>query len=169
MRTLILVLLLTPFLSFAQSQNIYVKLTDAGGKQINGDVVMKGYEKNMQALSFSQGGKNNTQLSFTMNISGASADLKKAMASGAFLLNGQITIIKPGGNIPVITSSIKMEKIRVLACAESMGCNNMMTTSVTLQVTRIGWTYYQTDARGVNTISNKYGYDAETGQAWNNF
>lgn len=64
---------------------------------------------------------------------------------------------------------IGMEKIRVLACAESMGCNNVMTTSVTLQATRIGWTYYTTDKSGANTVSQKYGYNAETGKAWANF
>ncbi|MGZ5220134.1 MAG: hypothetical protein ACXWC7_08650 [Chitinophagaceae bacterium] len=47
-----------------------------------------------------------------------------------------------------------MEKIKVTSCNESMGCNTVMTTSVTLQATRIGCTYYQTNATGTQTISN---------------
>jgi hypothetical protein len=62
-----------------------------------------------------------------------------------------------------------MEKIRVQGCSEAMGCNSAMTTTVTLQATRIGWTYYQTDRTGALVVSNKYGYDAETGGQWTNF
>jgi hypothetical protein len=44
-----------------------------------------------------------------------------------------------------------------------------MTTTVTLQATRIGWTYYQTDRAGTQVVTNKYGFDAETGGQWTNF
>ena len=35
-----------------------------------------------------------------------------------------------------------------------------MSTSVTLNATRIGWTYYQSSRDGIQTVSNKYGWDA---------
>ena len=171
MRTIIFILLLTPLLSFAQKTDVFIKLTNAKGQQIKGESVTKGFEGWILAASTSSTGKNNTQFSFTMNISGASADLKRAMASGELLMTGQVNVMNTsfstGAPKPVYI--IKMEKIKVLACTETMGCNNVMTTSVILQATRIGWTYYQTDKTGALAVSNKYGYDVETGAEWTNF
>ena len=169
MRTIIFILLFIPIIAAAQKQDVYIKLTDAKGVQIKGDATLKGFERSMQALTINSSGKNNTQFSFTMNVSGASADLKKAMNNGEFLLSGLVTVLQSAVARPAIVYTIKMEKIKVTFCNESMGCNNVMTTSVTLQATRIGWTYYQTNTTGTQTVSNKYGFDAETGGAWTNF
>jgi type VI protein secretion system component Hcp len=170
MRTIILMMLAMPFLSFAQKQDVFIKLTDAGGKLLNGDAVVKGFERNIQAQSTSSGGKNNTQFSFTMSISGVSADLKRTMNNGEQLLSGIVTATQTNGTgAPAVVYTIKMEKIKVNSCAELMGCNGVTTTSVTLTATRIGWTYYQQGRNVALTVSNKYGYDAETGGAWNNF
>lgn len=170
MRTAILLLLIIPAMSFAQRQDVYIKLTDSQGLQIKGDAVTRGFERWMQALTVNSGGKNNTQLSFTMTISGASADLKRTMANGESLMNGQVNVMQVAGDeYPKAAYIIKMEKIKVLSCSETMGCNGVMTTSVTLQATRIGWTYYQTNKTGTQVVSNKYGYDAETGGQWTNF
>ena len=166
MRTIIFILFIIPFAATAQRQDVYIKLTDVNGVQIKGDATLKGFEKNMQALTTNSGGKNNVQFSFTMNISGATADLKKAMNAGEFLTSGLVTVTQTGIDRPQVVYTIKMEKIRVISCSESMGCNNVLTTSVTLQATRIGWTYYQTNT---TTVSNKYGYDAEAGGQWMNF
>jgi len=171
MRTIIFLLFLIPFFATAQKQDVYIRLIDANGKQVNGDAVTKGFEKWMQGLSTSSGGKSNTQFSFTMNITGASADLKRALANGEFLMNGQVNVMQTinGAYTPQPVYFIKMEKIRVLSCAEAMGCNGVMTTTVSLQATRIGWTYYQTGKTGAPSVSNKFGYDAETGGSWTNF
>lgn len=169
MRTTILMLLLLPLSVFAQKTDVYLKLNNPGGQQIKGDAVVKGYERSIGVLSFSSSGKNNTQLSFSMNITGASADLKSAINSGSVLPNGILTVTQPGGGAPNIVYTIKMENIRVNSCAESMGCNGVMTTATTVTATRIGWTYYQTDATGRSSISRKYGYDSETGKEWTNF
>jgi hypothetical protein len=118
----------------------YIQLTGANGMQIKGDAVLKGFERSMQALTINSGGKNNTQLSFAMNVTGASADLKRAMNIGEFLTSGLATVLQAGIARPITTYTIKMEKIKVTSCNESMGCNYVMTTSVTLQATRIGWT-----------------------------
>jgi type VI protein secretion system component Hcp len=160
-----------PMFVVAQKQDVYVKLTDAKGTPINGDVVTRGFEKSLYALTFATAGKNNSQVNFTMNITGASAELKKAMANGEFLMTGQVTVTQNGSNgLPVTIYEIKMEKIKIQSCNESMGCNSVMTTSVTIQPVRIGWTYYQTTAKtGTQTISNKYGFDADTGGAWTKF
>ena len=169
MRAIIFILLSLPVMTWAQRQEVFIKLTDANGMQVKGDAVLKGFEKCMQALTASSGGKNNSQFSFTMNVTGASADLKRTMNAGEYLTTGLVTITQPGSVRPMVVYTIKMEKIKVTSCSESMGCNNAMTTSVTLQATRIGWTYYQNNATGAQVVSNKYGYDAEIGGSWTNF
>ncbi len=168
MKSLLLALLMLPFFGQAQTQDVFIKLTDASGKQINGTSITRGYEKWITGLTISSSGKNNSQLNFTMQVSGAAADLKRAMAQGEWLMNGQVIVTQPGER-PVRIYTIAMEKIKVLACSESMGCNNMMTTTVMLSATRIGWTYYQQDKTGTSTISNKYGFDLENGKPWTNF
>ena len=161
MRTLIFILLLFPIATFSQKQDIYIKLTDARAQQIKGEALLKGFERWLQAATISSSGKNNSQLNFTMNISGASADLKRALSTGELLLNGQVTVTTSDASLgrPATVYTIKMENIGVLACSETMGCNNQMTTTVTLKATRIGWTYYQTDKTGAAVVSRKYGWN----------
>ena len=171
MRTFIFTLLLLPLFSLAQKTDIFIKLTDARGQQIKGEATIKGLEKWIAAITIASGGKNNTQLSFTMAVSGASADLKKAMANGELLLNGQGAVQSPNqsGGSPVISYTIKMESIAVTSCIEAMGCNNVMNTTVVLQATRIGWTYYDQSRTGTQTVSRKFGWDAENNKEWTNF
>ncbi|WP_462255031.1 type VI secretion system tube protein Hcp [Ferruginibacter sp.] len=171
MRTIIFTLLLMPLFCIAQKTDVFIKLTDARGQQLKGDAVVKGFERWMAATSITSGEKNNTQCSFTMAVSGASADLKRAMANGEFLANGQVTVTVPNqtGGAPIISYIIKMENISVAACYEAMGCNSAMNTTVTLQATRIGWTYYDQSRTGVQTVSRKFGFDTGTGKEWTNF
>jgi type VI protein secretion system component Hcp len=170
MRTLLFFLLLIPGLCFSQSTYVFVRLTDAKGIQINGNATMKGFEKTIKALTTSSSGKNNTQFTFTMPVTDAGAALKKAIDSGELLLNAKVSVMTVNGSILQPSYTITMEGIRVAACAESMGCNAQMTTSVILNATRIGWTYYSTDKSGTNAVvSQKYGFDSGTGLAWNNF
>ena len=168
MRTIIFILLLLPLFIFAQKTDVFIKLTDTKGQQIKGEAVLKGFERWIGATTITSGGKNNTQLGFTMTVSGASADLKKAMANGELLLNGQVTVLAPSqsGGGPAILYTIKMEKISVSSCFEAIGCNSAMNTTVTLQATRIGWTYYNT---GTQTVSKKFGWDTESNKEWVNF
>ena len=172
MRLIIFILLLCPIFGIGQKTNAFIKLTDARSQEIKGEAVLKGFEKWIDATSLNSGGKNNTQLSFTMTINGASAALKKALANGESLVSGQVTVLSPNQSAgsPVILYTIKMEKIAVTTCYEAMGCNNIINTTVTLQATRIGWTYYQTGkGNGSASISNKYGWDAEKNADWTNF
>ena len=171
MKAIFFLLLFTPLIAFSQNADVYLKLTDASGQQIKGESVMKGFERWIRATTINTGGKNNTQITFTMPVSGASADLKRALASGSKLPGGQISVLTPSltGGTPVVSYIIKMENIMVSSCSEAMGCNNVMNTSVTLEVTRIGWIYYQTDKSGMQTISRKFGWDAATQAEWTNF
>lgn len=171
MRTIILALLFLPFTAISQKQETFIKLNDAAGQLIKGDAVTKGFERSISVLSFAAAGKNNAQLTFSMNITGASADLKRAMNSGSLLPSGILTVIQSGttGGAPLTVYTIKMENIRVNSCSESMGCNGVMTTTTVVSATRIGWTYYDTDKTGKSIVSRKYGYDNESGREWINF
>jgi type VI protein secretion system component Hcp len=160
-----------PLVVIAQKNDVFVRLTDARGQQIRGDVVLKGFENCLGATSMSSSGKSSTQLNFTMNVTGASADLKRAMTNGEFLLNGQVIVTapNPSGGRPLTSYSIKMENIAVVSCYEAIGCNNAMNTTVMLQVTRIGWTYYNTTSTGAQVVSRKFGWDVEKNMEWTSF
>jgi type VI protein secretion system component Hcp len=156
----------------AQSQEVYIKLTNSSGQIIKGDAVSKGYERWIPALmTTSSSEKSNTQFSFTINSSGTTADLKRALTKRELLQNGEVVVLKSRGfdMKQVLLYSIKMEQIMVVNCDEIIGNDGAMITSVTLEATRIGWTYYNTNKFGVQSITNKYGYDAETGGEWKNF
>jgi len=170
MRNIILILLLTPVFSFAQTSTVYIKLTDASGQLIKGEAIAKGFERTIQAGSTSAAGKNNTQFSFTSTVSGASADIKKAMATGQLLATAEVIAVIPNGmGAPQLSYTIKMEQVSVLSCTESMGCNGIMNTVVSLQATRIGWTYYTQNRSGAVAVSRKFGWDTAANAEWNNF
>ena len=168
MKQYIFLLVFLPITLLAQKQEVYLRLTDAAGIQIKGDAVTRGFERSVSVLSFSSGGKNNSQLSFNMNVIGASADLKRAMSNGTLIPNGMLTVTQPGLTAPTTVYTIKMENIRVTSCTESMGCNAAMNTTVIISAARIGWTYYD-QGKGGQTVSRKYGFDNESGKEWTNF
>ena len=171
MRAILFIFLIVPICSLAQKTDVFVKLMDSRGQQIKGDALLKGYERWIGATTLTSAGKNNTQLSFTMSVSGASADLKRAIANSEVLSIGQVTVLAPIQSLgaPLISYTIKMENVVVASCNETMGCDNVMITTVTLQATRIGWTYYQIGKTGAQTISRKFGWDADTQTEWTNF
>src|SRR5262245_49807307 len=126
MRSIIIILLLAPLFSFAQKTDVFIKLTDSRSQLIKGTAILKGYENWIGATTLNSGGKNNTQLSFTMAVSGASGDLKRALANGEVLLGGQVTVLAPSQSlgVPTISYTVKMENITVTNCNEVMGCDN---------------------------------------------
>ena len=171
MKTLIFFLLLIPSLVFSQTSYVFIKLSDAKGNQITGDANTRGFERTIRGLTTASSGKNNTQFDFTMPVTGAAATLKSALANLEQLLNAMVYVLTPNPSTGALQYSytITMQDIRVIYCAESMGCNNMTTTGVSLVATRIGWTYYTTDRSGNAVVSQKYGFDSQTGGAWSNF
>ena len=85
-------MLFLPIFCWAQNANVFIKILDVKGQQINGDAMVKGYERNITVISFASAGKNNSQLTFNMNVTGVSADLKRAMSAGSLLVNGVLTV-----------------------------------------------------------------------------
>jgi type VI protein secretion system component Hcp len=171
MRYVLILLFVLPLFSLAQNAKVYIKLTDGGGKMIRGTSTARGYEYWIEALTTGSAGENNIQFLFSMPVSGASALLKSMMSRGEQVLNGEVVVTTVGNNGTLLLSqTIKMEQASVLSCSETMGCNNVMTTAVTLQATRIGWTYYSIDRTGAMvTVSQKFGWDASTRSPWTKF
>lgn len=171
MKTIILILLFSPIFVFSQTSTVFIKLTDAKGQLIKGESVIKGFEGWITATTFNSYGKNNTQLIFSMNVSGASADFRRAIANGEVLSNGQVSVM--GSNSiyggPVALYTIKLEKISVISCTDAMGCNNVMNTTVSLQATLIGWTYYGTGKTGSQIVTKKFGWNSDTNSEWTSF
>jgi len=122
MRAILFIFLIVPICSLAQKTDVFVKLMDSRGQQIKGDALLKGYERWIGATTLTSAGKNNTQLSFTMSVSGASADLKRAIANSEVLSIGQVTVLAPIQSLgaPLISYTIKMENVVVASCNETM-------------------------------------------------
>lgn len=171
MKKLVILFLLVPFMGMSQNSKVFIKLTNADGKQIPGSVTVKGYERWIEAYTTSSAGPNNTQFLFSMPVTDASVLLKKMMSVGERVSYADVVIATVGvnGNL-IVTQTIKMEQASVTSCSESMGCNSAMTTSVALQATRIGWTSYSIDRSGtLSTVSQKFGWDASTNSPWTKF
>jgi type VI protein secretion system component Hcp len=170
MRTLIAALLLLPFAAFSQTPNVFIKLIDANGQLIKGESQYKSYEKQITALTLSTSGVNNSQVQFTMNVTPASGVLKNAMFNNTVLQNGLISVGQyGGGGVFSLQYTITMQNITVTQCVDQLGCNGAQSTTVVLSPGRIGWTYYQTDPSGKQSVSGKVGYDVVNGKAWQEF
>lgn len=157
---------MSSFLVFAQRTEVYLKLVNSSGLMLKGDATTKGFERQIRVLTNSSGGKNNSEITFTMNLCGASADLQKAFANGEFLKNGEMKtmVVNNMSGTFGISTIIKMENVKVKNYSES---GNIAT--VVLQSTKIGWMYYQQSNKGTWVLANKYSYDANTGGEWRDF
>lgn len=163
--------MLVPAIGFSQTYSVFIKITDGKGTQISGDANTRGFERTIRGLTTASSGKNNMQFNFTMPVTGTGAILKNAMVNREQLLNAVVYVltVNPSTGMLQTSYTINMENIRVIECSESMGCDKMMSTAVSLMPTRIGWTYYTADRAGNMIVSQKYGFDAETGAAWTKF
>lgn len=172
MRALIFLLLIGfSAVCFGQEEQVYMKLYNAEGKMIAGNVTIQRFEGAIQALTLSSSGDHNTELTFTMPVSGASARLKGMQANREELLTGTISAMRVNEQNGTLQPNyiIKMEKVTIITCTDSKGSGGSTVTNVVLKATRIGWTYYTSDRSGKSVISQKYGWDSSTGQSWNNF
>jgi type VI protein secretion system component Hcp len=166
---IILTVLLFPLFALCQTNQTYLKITDANGQMIKGSAVTKGFENAIQVTSMSAGGKNNTQISITMPVTGASADFKSALMNGKILPKGDLITGTSGMGALTLVNTIRLESVTVLSCTDAIGCNGLMNTTVVLNAVRIGWTYYAQDRTGVNTVSKKFGWDAAANREWTGF
>ncbi len=177
MRYLLFAALLLPALAFSQQTTTYLKLNDANGIQIKGTAFVKGFEAQIVVTSMvsdpgnqKNGGKPSNTITFTMPVSGATADLRRSINSGKPLSSGDLTsLVSSQMSAPSITFRIRMEQVTVVSLVDAIGCNGVMNTTVVLEAERMGWTYYNTNKGGASIVSNKYGWDARAGKEWTGF
>lgn len=70
-------------------------------------------------------------------------------------------------SVPTLSNQIILENVRVESCTDNVASG---TSKIALKASRIGWIYFNIDARTgkLNSI-NKSGWDTVAGTAWNNF
>lgn len=148
-----------------KKQEIFLQITDANGQLLRGTSTQRGYERQIIVTSFSGVTTGKAQLQFTMPSGAVSATLANMQGSKATIPSAVFTVTEPAEARLHVLSTVRLEAIRVLTVEDANG-----STSITLQATRVGTTYYQYNLRtGLRTVSGKTGYDYSTGQSWNTF
>lgn len=172
---LFLTVLLLPVLAFSQKTETFLSILDASNVPIKGTATKERYENTIiinslqaDAQTTQRGGKVNNQISFTMPICGASAEFKRALSTGRTLPKGDFSVVTSALSV-MVNSMIRVEEVTILSCTDAVGCNGAMSTTVVLVANRIGWTYYTPNKAGVNTISKKFGWDAQMNREWTGF
>jgi hypothetical protein len=61
--------------------------------------------------------------------------------------------------MPAVSYIIKMERITVTSCTETMSCNGIMNITVSLHAGRIGCTYYNPPSSGMQSLARKFGWN----------
>jgi len=171
MRTLILAALLLPCIAFSQKSETYLSITD-NNIPVKGTATKGGYEGFIAITSLQAEGistkptmRGTDQVTFSMPVSTASADLKRALFRGVALPRCEFTILS-ANNQDQILCKIKLEDIYVNSCSDEVGANGVLYTSVVLSASRIGWAYFGPGNAGPNTIIRKFGWDTMKNGEW---
>ncbi|MCG2618010.1 type VI secretion system tube protein Hcp [Terrimonas sp. NA20] len=160
-------LIIAPLMLMAQrsSTEDFGKFTNAEGAAIKGSSLARGFERQIEVDNLvAASTNNNTSLSFSMPAGAATNEFRNALNNGKKLKSGEIVVTVLSADRRITKHKINMEDITVLSCEDKNG-----NTLLTLDATRIGWTYYTSDRSGKQTISSKSGWDAAKKQAWTGF
>jgi type VI protein secretion system component Hcp len=167
-KVILSLLLIVPVLLMAQRSitEDFGKFTNADGVVIKGSSMVRGFEKQIEVQNLAAAStNNNTAVKFSMPSGAAANEFRNALNNGKKLRSGEIIVTAISADRRITMHKINMEEISVLSCEDRGGL-----TSLTLDATRIGWTYYANDQRsGKQTISSKSGWDAAKKQAWTGF
>ena len=170
-------------LSNASKAQIFVKIIDGSGNQIDGESIDARHPKEINATTF---GQENTGCAatpigsgggsacggtaghfiFNMNINASVPLLNKALFTGAHLRSADIVFRKSG------TSGTEYYKIHLESVLISHVTNSadpatgLITVQVELAADKMGWTYTPQDATGAPGTPVKFGWDTTTRSAW---
>lgn len=171
MKKLLLALFLIPCIAFGQRTNTFLKLTNTAGAMIKGTSTAIKFERSIEANPFqSNSSANDTRISFSMPASSASGELRAQINNKQPLPKGEVFVMTRDTERMLMVYKINMEKITVESCNDVTDPNGNMVTQVVLKAARIGWTYYADNKRtGVQTVSSKNGWNAETNSPWTGF
>jgi len=165
MKLLIILFTLLPIVTLAQKEESFAKFVNEDGSVIKGSSMTKLYERQIPVYSIeTNSAGNSTIVRFTMPVESASGVLWNLWSEQKRLRSGEINVTFISLDRRLVKYKINMENILVEECADSGG-----TTTVQLHATRIGWTYYAYTKSGIQSESNKNGWDEEARTAWTNF
>lgn len=168
MKKLLFFLICLPLAVFSQKNTkTFGKFINSDGLVIKGSSVERGYEwqfviQNLVANS----SNNNTIVSFDTPTGQGIAAFRDLANGKNKLQKGEITITVNGIDRRIVSYKISMQDIAVTGCSDDA---NTLLTHITLNATRIGWTYYDADRMGRTTVSSKTGWDSEKNSQWTNF
>lgn len=165
MKRIIFLLFILPLTIWAQKDESFAKFILEDGTSIKGSSVTKYFERQIPLYNIeTNSAGNSTTVRFTMPVENASGVLRNLLLSQGRLRSGEIHVTYISIYRRLVRYKINMESIAVEECNDSGG-----TTTVQLHATRIGWTYYTYTKSGVQSVSNKNGWDEETRTTWSNF
>jgi type VI secretion system secreted protein Hcp len=149
----------------------------------NGNSTLKGFENQIEVLSFSWGVTNTPRqnagpgggpvagrssfsgLTIQKALDKASVPLYKACASGAHLTSGTLTVLIQGVLAPIPLMKIDLTTLWVTAVQASSVSGDMVPMeSVTLNFSKIRWTYFTQSDKGAPTPGPVGGWDITIGR-----
>ncbi|KIC90524.1 hypothetical protein [Flavihumibacter sp. ZG627] len=165
MRIMLLLLCFLPLVAWAQKDESFAKFVNEDGTLVRGSSVTKFYERQIPVYNLqSNPTANSTVLRFSMGAENAAGVLHNNLLSNIILPQGEIIVTYTNFSGRLVRYKINMENIKVVDYADADGV-----VTIQLRATRIGWTYYTYTKSGLQSISSKHGWDAETNTAWTNF
>lgn len=165
MKQILLMLLLLPAVLFAQKDESFAKFINEDGSVIKGSSTVKLYERQIPVYNVeTNASSNSTAVKFVMNQEAATGILRDISINRKKMRSGEIAVTYISFDRRFIRYKITMENIAVTEVTDANG-----NSTVQLNATRIGWTYYSYTKSGLQTISSKNGWDAERRTAWTGF
>ncbi|WP_153801161.1 Hcp family type VI secretion system effector [Foetidibacter luteolus] len=176
--TLSVALLLATIACTAQ-YHLYIKAIASDGSQIEGESVVKGHEKEIEAHSFGQDISNCcgdvasklTIGKFIVNIQlgKASNILRGILMKGTHMKSVFITAVKAGDK-PVDFYKITMEEVFVSQITDGQpDLTTLPQQQVSFNANRIGWAYFPQKPDGTTGDPVKFGWDVKKMAEWSGF
>jgi type VI protein secretion system component Hcp len=165
MKQIICALLMFPALLFAQKDESFAKFINEDASVIKGSSLVKLYERQIAVYTIeTNASANSTAIKFVMNTEAATAVFRDISISGKKMRSGEIAVTYISYDRRFVRYKINMENIAVTEVTDTNG-----SSTVKLNASRIGWTYYSYTKNGLQTIGSKSGWDAERRTAWTSF
>jgi type VI secretion system secreted protein Hcp len=165
----------------AQVTEIFVKIIDANGTQINGESNDIKHQNEIVTTSFGQENINCSTITggvpcagkaghfiFNMNINKSLPLLKKALYNTEHLLSVDIVFRKAGGT-PFEFYKIRLENVIITHITDAADASTGVKNQVEADAARFGWTYIGQKSDGTSDAPIKFGWDVTSNSVWTGF
>lgn len=165
----------------SQVIEIFVKVIDASGTQINGESADIKHLNEIVTTSFGQENINCSTITggapcagkpghfiFNMGISKSLPLLKKALYNTEHLTSIDIVFRKSGG-APFEFYKIRLENVIVTHITDAADITSSVKNQVEVDAARFGWTFIPQKSDGSGDIPVKFGWDITSNIVWTGF